>query len=88
MKDGKTNPDSFLLVLYIIIGYSIFAFILTELLKTALIDFITCISSKDGEFEQHVEEAQIESFANPIDAKSPPKNKIIEDDRPIDIPEF
>jgi hypothetical protein len=51
-------------------------------------DFITCISSRDASFEQGVEDQQIEGCNNPQDLKSSPKNKVVEDDRPIDIPEF
>jgi hypothetical protein len=51
-------------------------------------DFITNISSRDASFEQGTEDQQIEGPSHPQDQKSTPKNKVVEDDRPIDIPEF
>jgi hypothetical protein len=51
-------------------------------------DFITCISSRDASFEQGTVEEQIQGRIDPQDQKALPKNKIVEDDRPIDIPEF
>ena len=100
--NGKDNKN-FLLVLYVIIAYSIFTFILTEILKDSLVyvflfifeemwikirQFITNISSREVSFEQNTEETGREHAGRAQDPVSPKRNNIVEDNLPIDIPEF
>lgn len=92
MKDNK----ELLLTVYIIIAYSIFSFMLTEFIKESLIEFIVTMSKEELEIPGPYD-VQLSSSVNRNEVVEPHEtspriergnNKIVDDDRPIDIPEF